>query len=618
MASNVVDHPLQEDSDDEESVANSEKAKASLLETSASVETDPEGSGRSSDWHRGLDHCITAPVGLLGDMLIDDKEIQFSRSLTEKGSLASHNSRLDRLSEREKQKLIVELVRIQNDGTVEVDIDSGTPVPELFEFQPTKGQSTITYEKSFADSFRSIPRLRIVILVVGTRGDVQPFLAMAKRLQEFGHRVRLATHANFCSFVRTAGVEFYPLGGDPRELAGYMARNKGLIPSGPGEIAKQRKQLRAIIESLLPACIEPDMQTGASFRAQAIIANPPAYGHVHVAEALGVPIHIFFTMPWTPTHEFPHPLARVPQSAAYWLSYIVVDLMVWWSIRTYINDFRKRKLNLAPIAYFSTYHGSISHLPTGYMWSPHVVPKPSDWGPLVDVVGYCFMNLGSKYQPREEFIRWIEKGSPPVYIGFGSMPLDDPKKTMDTILETLRDTEQRGIVDRGWGGLGNLAAEVPENVFLVEDCPHDWLFPQCSAVIHHGGAGTTATGLRAGCPTTIVPFFGDQFFWGDRIYDKGLGPAPIPIAQLNVENLSNSIRFMLQPEVKSRVMELAKILENEDGVAAAVDAFHRHLPPELPLTESLPENKDVDDRPDLLQWFFIQIGKKCCLPCGGV
>jgi sterol 3beta-glucosyltransferase len=216
MASNVFDHPLQELEGEDNGV---KSEKASLLETSGSVDTTPEDSGhRSSDGHRGLDHCETAPVGLYGDMLINDSEIQYSRSLTEKGSPAIHNLKLDRLSEQEKQKLIVELVRIQNDGTVEV-IDNGTPVSELWEFEPTKGQSTITYEKSLTESFRSIPRLKIAILVVGTRGDVQPFLAMAKRLQEFGHRVRLATHANFRSFVRAAGVEFYPLGGDPRELA---------------------------------------------------------------------------------------------------------------------------------------------------------------------------------------------------------------------------------------------------------------------------------------------------------------------------------------------------------------------------------------------------------------
>ncbi|XP_027189811.1 sterol 3-beta-glucosyltransferase UGT80B1 isoform X3 [Cicer arietinum] len=437
---------------------------------------------------------------------------------------------------------------------------------------------------------------------------------LSEHEKEYGHRVRLATHANFKTFVRSAGVNFYPLGGDPRVLAGYMARNKGLIPSGPTEISIQRKQLKTIIDSLLPACTAPDSETGIPFTAQAIIANPPAYGHVHIAEALGVPIHIFFTMPWTPTYAFPHPLARVPQGAGYWLSYIIVDLLIWWGMRGIINSFRKRTLKLPPIAYFSMYRGSISHLPTAYMWSPHVVPKPSDWGSLVDVVGYCFLSLASKYQPREDFVRWIKKGPPPLYFGFGSMPLEDPKRTTNVILEALKETEQRGIIDRGWGNLGNLA-EISDNVFLLEECPHDWLFPQCSAVVHHGGAGTTATGLKAGCPTTIVPFFGDQFFWGDRIHQKELGPAPIPIYELNVENLSNAIKFMLQPEVKSRAMEVAKLIENEDGVAAAVDAFHRHLPEELPLPT--PSHVEEDNLSPL-EWFFDQLAKWCCVPCGGV
>ncbi|XP_050212630.1 sterol 3-beta-glucosyltransferase UGT80B1 [Mercurialis annua] len=560
---------------------------------------------------RGLDHCTTAPVRSHRYPLLDDNEnITFCKSMTERRTW-KHELKLDRLTENEKQKLIIELVKIQNDGTVEVDIDKSTPVAsELLELSSIGGSFYVD-DKTLNSPNKSIPRLKIAILVVGTRGDVQPFLAMAKRLQEFGHHVRLATHANFKSFVKSAGVEFYPLGGDPRVLAGYMARNKGLIPSGPGEIVLQREQLKAIIESLLPACTEPDIETGVPFKAQAIIANPPAYGHVHVAEALGVPIHIFFTMPWTPTYEFPHPLARVPQSAGYWLSYIVVDLLIWWGIRGYINSFRKKKLKLPPIAYFSMYRGSVSHLPTGYLWSPHLVPKPSDWGPLVDVVGYCFLNLGSKYQPRKEFSEWIQKGTKPIYIGFGSMPLEDPKKTTEMILEALRETEQRGIIDRGWGDLGNFT-EVPDNVFLLEDCPHDWLFPQCAAVVHHGGAGTTATGLKAGCPTTIVPFFGDQFFWGDIVHKQGLGPAPIPIAELNVESLSNAIRFMLQPEVKSRAMELAKLIENEDGVAAAVDAFHRHLPPELPLPAA---SSDDEELPNSIQWLFIQLNKWCCLPC---
>ncbi|XP_051139750.1 sterol 3-beta-glucosyltransferase UGT80B1 isoform X2 [Andrographis paniculata] len=538
---------------------------SSLSEASLSKEASPQVH------QRVLDHCITAPVHR--NLFLENQDVTYSRSMTERRGNPLPALKLDRLSENEKKKLIGNLMKIQNDGTVE-----------------------------------------IAILVVGTRGDVQPFLAVAMRLQQYGHRVRLATHSNFRGFVKSAGVDFYPLGGDPRILAGYMARNKGLIPSTPGEISGQRKQIKAIIESLLPACTEPDPITGEPFSAQAIIANPPAYGHVHVAEALGVPLHIFFTMPWTPTYAFPHPFARVPQSAGYWLSYILVDLLIWWGIRGPINNFRKNKLKLAPIAYFSTYHGSISHLPTGYMWSPHVVPKPNDWGHLVDVVGYCFLNLGSSYQPPEEFVRWMKKGSPPVYIGFGSMPLEDSKRTTEIIVEALKSTGQRGIIDRGWGDLGTHST-IPDDVYLLVDCPHDWLFPQCSAVVHHGGAGTTATGLKAGCPTTIVPFFGDQFFWGDRIHQRGLGPAPIPISQLTAESLSEAIRFMLEPEVKSRAAELAGCIENEDGVGAAVDAFHRHLPPELPLPPPAP-SPATDDGPNPLQWIFIQIGRLCCLPCG--
>ncbi|KAF9601601.1 hypothetical protein IFM89_020517, partial [Coptis chinensis] len=561
-----------------------------------------------------LEYCYNAPVHTCKDMLVEGSDGIVSRVLISLfPSIFNSNTHFG-----SQKQIIVNLVKIQNDGTVEVDVAQSAPVAsELLEIDAVN----VTHEDTQGtkiESSRAIPRLKIAILVVGTRGDVQPFLAIAKRLQalcksckEFGHYVRLATHSNFRTFVKSAGIEFYPLGGDPRILAGYMARNKGFLPSAPGEISVQRKQLKTIIDSLLPACTEPDMDTGAPFRAQAIIANPPSYGHAHVAEALGVPLHIFFTMPWTPTHEFPHPLARVPQSAGYRLSYLIVDLMIWWGIRTFINDFRKRKLKLPPIAYFSTYHGSISHLPTGYMWSPHLVPKPSDWGVTVDVVGFCFLNLGAKHLPDTQFLEWIQGGSMPIYIGFGSMPLEDAKKITLVILEALKDTGQRGIIDRGWGDLG-IFLEVPDNVFLLEDCPHDWLFPQCAAVVHHGGAGTTATGLRAGCPTTVVPFFGDQFFWGDRVHQIGLGPAPIPIYELNVENLSNAIRFMLQPEVKEQANQLAQKIENEDGVAAAVDAFHRHLPQELPVPTASTEEEDP---PNPFQWLFQMIEKWCCLPC---
>ncbi|CAN6438829.1 unnamed protein product [Victoria cruziana] len=371
---------------------------------------------------RSLDHCKTAPVSSTPPrtLLSDAHDFALYRSKTERRHNQWADSKLDRLLEREKKK-IIELVKLQKDGTVEVDVTKNAPVAsELLELEAVDAAPIDVVRRSI-EPHKTIPKLNIAMLVVGTRGDVQPFIAIAKRLQEFGHHVRLATHANFKTFVKSAEIDFYPLGGDARILARYIAKNKGFLPSGPADISLQRKQIRAIIDSLLPACTEPDIDSGTPFRAQAIIANPPAYGHVHVAEALGVPIHIFFTMPWTPTHEFSHPLARVPQSAGYRLSYLVVDVLIWWFIRDMINDFRRKKLKLPPIAYFSTYHGSISHLPTGYMWSSHVVPKPNDWGTHVDVVGYCFLNHSLNYQPREELLQWIKAGTKPIYIGFGSM-----------------------------------------------------------------------------------------------------------------------------------------------------------------------------------------------------
>ncbi|OIW01130.1 hypothetical protein TanjilG_25238 [Lupinus angustifolius] len=469
---------------------------------------------------------------------------------------------------------------VKDDGTVEFEVP-GDIKHQSLDFRTGVTDNDIQDEESDeAILVHNIRPLQIAMLIVGTRGDVQPFVAIAKRLQEFGHRIRLATHKNFKDFVLNAGLEFYPLGGDPKVLAGYMVKNKGFLPSGPSEIHIQRNQIKAIINSLLPACNEPDPDSNIPFRAEAIIANPPAYGHTHVAEYLKVPLHIFFTMPWTPTSEFPHPLSRVKQHVGYRLSYQVVDALIWLGIRDLINEFRKKKLKKRPISYLSGSYTSLPDVPYGYIWSPHLVPKPKDWGPKIDVVGFCFLDLATNYEPPKSLVEWLEEGEKPIYVGFGSLPLQDPEKMTKIIVEALDKTGQRGVINKGWGGLGNLA-EPKKSVYLLDNCPHDWLFPRCTAVVHHGGAGTTAAGLRAECPTTVVPFFGDQPFWGDRVHARGVGPAPIPVDEFTLERLVDAIRFMLNPEVKNRAVELANAMKNEDGVAGAVKAFYKHFPREI-------------------------------------
>ncbi|VAH39923.1 unnamed protein product [Triticum turgidum subsp. durum] len=449
----------------------------------------------------------------------------------------------DKISIRKKLKMLNRIATVKDDGTVVVNVPStleATPI----DVGAVDGYEDVVVEESLDGSdipYR--PPIQIVILIVGTRGDVQPFVAIGKRLQDYGHRVRLATHANYKEFILTAGLEFFPLGGDPKVLAEYMVKNKGFLPSGPSEIPVQRKQMKEIIFSLLPACKDPDPDTGIAFKVDAIIANPPAYE---------------FKMP---TSEFPHPLSRVKTSAGYRLSYQIVDSMIWLGIRDMINEFRKKKLKLRPVTYLSGAQGSGSDIPHGYIWSPHLVPKPKDWGPKIDVVGFCFLDLASDYVPPEELVKWLEAGDKPIYVGFGSLPVQDPAKMTETIVKALEMTGQRGIINKGWGGLGTLA-EPKDSIYVLDNCPHDWLFLQCKAV----------------CPTTIVPFFGDQPFWGERVHARGVGPSPIPVDQFTLQKLVDAIKFMLDPEVKEKAVELAKAMESEDGVTGAVRAFLKHLP----------------------------------------
>lgn len=326
-----------------------------------------------------------------------------------------------KISIRKKLKMFSRMATLKDDGTVVVDIPTTIEAASLDLHSEDHQDVAFGGEPLDSSDLQDRPPMQIAMLIVGTRGDVQPFIAIGKRLQDYGHRVRLATHANFKDFVMTTGLEFYPLGGDPKILAGYMVKNKGFLPATPSEIPIQRKQIRDIIFSLLPACKDPDIDTGVSFSADAIIANPAAYGHVHVAEALNIPIHIIFTMPWTPTCEFPHPFSHVKQPAGYRLSYQIVDSFVWLGIRDMINDLRKRKLKLRPVTYLSGTHAYSNDIPHAYIWSPYLVPKPKDWGPKIDVVGFCFLDLASDYEPPETLLRWLGSGDSPIYIGFGSL-----------------------------------------------------------------------------------------------------------------------------------------------------------------------------------------------------
>jgi UDP:flavonoid glycosyltransferase YjiC (YdhE family) len=209
--------------------------------------------------------------------------------------------------------------------------------------------------------------------------------------------------------------------------------------------------------------------------------------------------------------------------------------------------------------------------------SPALLPKPQDWTNDIDVCGFAFLSSASDYAPAEDLLAFLRAGEPPIYVGFGSIVVQNPHELSHIVFEAIKKTNQRAIISKGWGGLGGGEVDVPKNIFLLESCPHDWLFKRVSCVVHHGGAGTTAAGLKWARPTVIVPFFGDQPFWGSIVARHGVGPAPIPYRQLTVDKLAHAILVALEPSSLQKAHQLSALIGNESGTAAAISSFHRHL-----------------------------------------
>jgi hypothetical protein len=253
-------------------------------------------------------------------------------------------------------------------------------------------------------------------------------------------------------------------------------------------------------------------------------------------------------------------------------------LLILRSLGDLVNKFRIKVLGLEPVSTLWA-PGQLYRLkvPYTYLWSPGLVPKPEDWGPEIDIAGFVFLDLASTFEPPEGLVKFLEAGEPPIYIGFGSIVVDDPDKFTKMIFEAVKMAGVRALVSKGWGGLGG-EDDTPENIYMLENTPHDWLFPKVRAVIHHGGAGTTAIGLKCVKPKMIVPFFGDQQFWGNMVGRAGAGAQPVPYKDLTAEKLADGIQQLLTDKAKAAVEKIAKDIEEEgDGAQNAVRSFHRSL-----------------------------------------
>jgi UDP:flavonoid glycosyltransferase YjiC (YdhE family) len=403
--------------------------------------------------------------------------------------------------------------------------------------------------------------MHITILALGSRGDVQPYAALGKGLKSAGHQVRFVSFESFAALVAENELDFHPIHGDAQSLvAGAGADTFALVRSF-GALAEGYAR---------------DLSASHLGKTDLLINQLPGglYGF-DLAEKYGIPTALAAVIPVARTRAFPlmgFPNLTLPgyNKATYYLG----EMIVWQMFRRVINRWRKQTLHLPPLP-MRGYIKKDAKQPVQILngFSQHVVPRPEDWKEHIHITGYWFPE-NRLWQPPNDLTAFIKGGSPPVFIGFGSMPIKDPERTTESILEALRQTGQRAILHMGWGGLG--LQSLPDSVFRIDYAPYDWLFPQMSMVIHHGGSGTTAFGLRAGVPSCAVPFVFDQFFWGERIARLGAGPEPIPYKKLTVERLRDIIgKGVNSPQMKQNAIELGDKIRRENGIESAIGIIEK-------------------------------------------
>jgi UDP:flavonoid glycosyltransferase YjiC (YdhE family) len=415
--------------------------------------------------------------------------------------------------------------------------------------------------------------MKLTFLATGSRGDVQPFLALAYGALQAGHEVRFVTNAVFAEWAHSYGLTVNPVDWEPSEgirvqLALYGLRGRSWL-TGIRRIAETSRRIYQVAQGGSLAACQGSERLVYSF------LSP--WG-ASIAEKLRIPAICGTLHPLTPTHQFPTPLVAGnfggPINDA---SHKIAVGLMWLLLASPINHFR-REIGLLPIRSPRPFFEMICprQAPLLCNLSPSVIARPPDWPANIHMHGYWFLPASTSWQPPAALMDFIQRGSPPVYIGFGSMIVRDPEKTAAIVLQALQLAGLRGLMAAGWGGLAGV--EPSDNVFWLHEAPHDWLFPQMAAVVHHGGAGTTATGLKAGVPAVVVPFMQDQPFWGTHLHRLGVSPAPLPRKQLTAETLADRLHQAAHDmRIHEHSRQLAGKIAAEQGILKTIQIIEEHF-----------------------------------------
>jgi sterol 3beta-glucosyltransferase len=398
----------------------------------------------------------------------------------------------------------------------------------------------------------------ITILCSGSRGDIQPYIALAQQLKRRTLDVRIAAGQSFAGFVAGYGIDFYPLSADlesadidPQLLKDARSSDnplKMLLTFN-----KMKKYALRMTDEMYAACENSEL----------VIYHPGCTVGYFAAEKIGIPSIMAAPFPMHQTRE----TASVITYGRYTLpnkwTYTLLQGMLWTASKTGVAALWQEKFGRQPNNFTPPYERTDSRHPAVISCSNYVFPRPKDWNEHIHQYGYWFVEEREDYTPPHALAEFLKAGEKPIYVGFGSVFHDNEKDHLiNLIVEACRKSGRRGII----AGMGEINP-LPDSVFAVGSVPHTWLFPHCAAVCHHGGAGTAAAGFAAGVPSIIIPFSNDQFAWAHRAYDLGVGSRPIPKRKLSADSLADAIRYATSEAVVVAAAKLGARIATENGAA---------------------------------------------------